>query len=88
MKFLEPVFSKQQSFYNKAYVKLEPMTMTYTLESYNTPVIKFKDRRIIWITENDNHLTQTTMKHIREFLKQNSMYPLTKSDLIELRENL
>ena len=64
------------------------MTMTYTLESYNTPVIKFKDRRIIWITENDKDLTQTTLKHIREFLMQNSMYPLTKSDLIELRAEL
>lgn len=88
MKFLEPVFSEQKSFYKKAYVKLEPMTMTYTLESYMTPVIKLKNRRIIWITENDNHLTQTTLKHIREFLMQNSMYPLTKSDLIELREEL
>ena len=88
MKFLEPVFSGQQSFYGKAYVKLEPMTMTYTLESYNTPVIQLKDKRIIWITENDKHLTQTTLKHIREFLMQNSMYPLTKSDLIELRAEL
>lgn len=65
---LVPVHDSRKSFYGKARVIDTDDTMT--LESYNTPVLKFErgSRKITLLPGWD--LSQTTLRHVKEFLKQ------------------
>jgi hypothetical protein len=64
---LNPRFDSRQSFYGKARVE-EAEDGTLTLISYRTPVAKIKGGKVellpLWST------SQTTLRHVKEFLKQ------------------
>lgn len=76
MKELKPIYSNQQSFYQKAYIK--DIKGGKVLYSYMTPVASVIGGKQV-ITNKMADLTATTMKHIHEFLKQNGTdYPKAK----------
>lgn len=75
---LRPRFESVNSFYKKA-------TMSDTengieLRSYDTPVA--------WVNEgvarvNTSHLSATTLRHVKEFLKQKGFKALNKKQIIK-----
>lgn len=77
---LKPRFSSKQSFYGKALVGID--NGVRVLYSYLTPVaLIVGDKQII--TNNEDLLSSTTMRHIHEFLKQFGSYDGPKSTLIK-----
>lgn len=83
---LSPVYDSRQSFYGKALVE-ETENRDKVLYSYMTIVSKYnpkeKTAEIYGGYAYDN-LTATTLRHIREFLKQNGMPTGTKKELIKM----
>lgn len=77
---LKPRFSSQQSFYGKALVGIN--NGVRVLYSYLTPVALIAGNKQI-ITNNEDLLSNTTMQHIHEFLKQFGSYDGPKSTLIK-----
>lgn len=65
---LLPVFDCRKSFNKKAYVIVEGCTQM--LYSYGTHILTESNGKITYITDNKNHFTQTTNRHINEFLRQ------------------
>lgn len=60
-------YDSRQSFYGKAHV-IDHENRTIELQSYNTIVARTENGKV---TQNDlNVYSQTTNRHIREFLKQ------------------
>ena len=78
---LEPEFSGRKSFYGKAHVN--DGEDGKTLRSYDTDIMTIKDGNIKMLCGEDA-LTQTTLRHIKEFLQQNGLEPLSKKQLIDL----
>lgn len=66
---LQPEMVNQKSFYNKAIVEYNE-NGEISLISYQTKMITIKDNEIIYKNEYDFNYTQTTLKHIKEFLYQ------------------
>jgi hypothetical protein len=77
---LDSKFSGQKSFYGKALVGIN--NGVRVLYSYLTPVALIADDKQI-ITNNEDLLSPTTMRHIHEFLKQFGSYDGSKSTLIK-----
>lgn len=68
--FLKPEHSKQKSFYKKALVFDDGKAKV--LVSYSTPVVVVVGNVFFKLQRDDSHTTsQTTMRHINEFLVQN-----------------
>lgn len=67
-KELEPKFENKKSYYHKAIIEKEQNTNNYLLTSYNTVVCAVIDNTIYLY--NLHMHTQTTKRHIVEFLKQ------------------
>lgn len=82
---LQPVFSNQKSFYKKAYVLDEAkyndhlVFVKNKLYSYDTliciveEVKNFKtmtSEKELFVNKNEDVYTQTTLKHVKEFVKQ------------------
>lgn len=65
--YLEPIFSDKMSFYKKAKVVFD--NSTTTLYSYNSKIIELKGRELIYMCD-EYLLSQTTLRHLKEFLKQ------------------
>ncbi len=80
---LEPEFSGRKSFYGKAHVT-DGDDGSKVLRSYDTDIMKIDSDGNITMLCNTDALTQTTLRHIREFLLQNNMEPLTKRQLFDL----
>lgn len=78
---LEPKFSGRKSFYGKANV--DNNNGVHRLVSYETPIMEVKDGNIKMLCRPE-HLTQTTLRHVREFLQQMGLEPLSKQELIKL----
>lgn len=79
---LEPKFANRKSFYGKAHVDtLEDGTKVLT--SYQTKVASVKDGEVKILCD-EKDLTQTTLRHIDEFLKQCGVQPLPKKELVKL----
>lgn len=74
---LQPIYINQKSFYNKAQVKhLE--NGHKVLYSYNTRVCELNaDNQIIEI----GYYSQTTARHINDFLQQNNLSKMTKKEI-------
>ena len=72
---LECRFGNNQSFYGKA--TIEESEKNITLLSYNTPIVTLNKQTnsLKWLY---NTYTQTTLKHVNEFLKQHNFEPITK----------
>lgn len=82
---LTPIFDRCKSFYGKAETIKEDNKII--LKSYNTNILEYntKTKKLTFLTNNKNHFTQTTNRHINEFLKQfTNETPKSKSKLIKL----
>ena len=82
---LKPKYENVKSYYNKAkilkHISIENKQIT-SLYSYETLVCYLKDNEV-FITKNKKHLTQTTLRHIREFLKQNNFKDKSKKEMLK-----
>lgn len=78
---LEPQYSGRNSFYGKAFVETDGNKKTLT--SYKTKIMTLEDGKITMLCDEDA-LSQTTLRHIREFLKQNGIEPLPRKELVKL----
>ena len=72
---LKPIYSREKSFYRKAIVEIEDNKKT--LYSYNTKVAVIEDNRAIVF----NTYSATTLRHIKEFLKQNGFEAESKKQI-------
>ena len=81
--YLQARFDSRQSFYNKATVT-EDANGKY-LKSYNTVVARITDKyngyAITPYAEVYGTYSQTTLRHIKEFLKQNGFKAETKAQI-------
>lgn len=79
--YLQPIFSDKMSFYKKARVIFDNgKTILY---SYETKIIELKGRELVYMCD-ECLLSQTTLRHLKEFLKQfykNQEY--TKKDILK-----
>lgn len=78
---LEPRFSSRKSFYGKA--GTDDTEDGKVLTSYQTKIMKIKDGKITMLC-GPEALTNTTLRHVREFLQQNGLEPMTKKQLVDL----
>lgn len=95
---LTTIFDNAKSFYNKAYIikyyNDNGIIQYYELYSYNTLVLTLKEGRYILNNNIDESLllSQTTLRHIKEFLKQkryclfDSIKINTKKDIIKYND--
>jgi hypothetical protein len=74
---LRPQYDARQSFYNKA--RVEDNGSELVLYSYNTPVAKIVDDSVELLPKWD--YSQTTLRHVKEFLKQNGFETGSVSEL-------
>lgn len=84
---LQPILTNQKSFYNKANVN----TTKYTkdLISYETKMATIKNGKLIYLNKNINNYTQTTLKHLKDFLYQElNIKDLTKKDILKMMKDL
>lgn len=77
---LKPIYTNQKSFYGKALVK-DTKGEGLVLYSYNTKVAQ-KKNQVLKVTHNKNHLTSTTLKHIKEFMQQLGYSKMTKNEIL------
>lgn len=69
-------YDSRQSFYDKAKVIVKNNIKVLT--SYDTPVALIEDDKVYI----DDLYSQTTLRHIKEFLKQNGYDALTKKQIL------
>ena len=70
-------YDARKSFYGKAKVKIkEDLKMLF---SYDIEVCKIQNNQPKIMIDN---ITQTTLRHIKEFLKQNGFFADTKKQII------
>lgn len=84
---LLPIYDSRKSFYCKAIVEEENENIK--LYSYNTLVCTLSHNNVILNNNIDQSplFSNTTLRHIKEFLKQfyfNSDHNITKKDLLKL----
>ena len=70
--FLESIYNSQKSFYNKAYVISNNKFIS--LYSYNTFIIAIDRESKELIYSHYWDYSQTTLRHLKEFLKQNESF--------------
>lgn len=78
-------FDPRASFYGKAHVKETPKY--YTLISYDTEILKLnkETQKITFLCSSEWAFSQTTCRHINEFLKQfTNEKPKSKKELLKL----
>lgn len=85
MSYLEPIYDSRKSFYNKAMV-VEDANGKY-LQSYETVVARITDKNngysIAPYAEVYGDYSQTTLRHIKEFLRQNGFKAETKQQILK-----
>lgn len=74
---MTPQYDNRKSFYNKAIV--DDNGNEKTLYSYNTPVVKIIDGKVELLPKWD--WSQTTLRHVKEFLKQNGFEATSLSQI-------
>ncbi len=76
----------QKSFYNKAIVSEYINSLCQVkqdLLSYGTKVAEYNtETKVLKISGNDAHFTQTTNKHINSFLEFNNLPTMNKKELL------
>ena len=77
MKNLEAIYDSRNSFYGKAKIELDGNQII--LYSYGT-LVAFIENDIAYIT---GDYTQTTLRHIKEFLLQNGFVAINKKQMME-----
>lgn len=84
---LKAIYTNQNSFYGKATTTTNKNTII--LKSYNTNILEYNTttKKITFLTHNKDHFTQTTNKHINEFLKQyTNETTKTKKELLKMAQ--
>ena len=84
---LRTVYSKQHSFYKKAWVREEEDGTQYLYSYYSMIITNFG--KVLIFEKDTNLYSLTTMKHVREYLKQigkRDLAALTKSNLLKRLE--
>lgn len=85
---LTPEYNTRKSFYGKAYINIYPTKKT--LFSYGVEVISVNLRgEVIDFPIEEDKLSQTTLSHTREFLKQtvDESKSWTKKEILDLKRN-
>lgn len=80
-------YDSRASFYGKAHI-IET-TKYYTLVSYNTEILKLDKRtgKIKFLCADEWAFSQTTNRHINEFLKQfTNETPKSKKELLQMAQ--
>ena len=78
---LQPILNNQKSYYKKANIK--ETKNEKTLISYTTKIATIKNNKLIYLNKNIDVYTQTTLKHLKDFLYQElSINGLKKRDII------
>lgn len=83
-KELKPVYDNAKSFYKKAYILYENNVIK--LYSYNTLVCVIMNKRykLNYNIDTDLLFSNTTLRHIKEFLKQYlNIFDFSKNDIIK-----
>ncbi len=84
LKELKPQFENVKSYYKKAMI--EYTTNGIVLYSYEVKIATIKDNKY-QLHCDDNDLTRTTLRHLKEFLQQNKVYNgEKKNDFIKVLE--
>ena len=84
---LKPVLYSQKSYYNKA--EIEHVGDVLNLYSYDTEMMSVLDNEIFYINDDLEKYTQTTLKHVKDFLYQTlGLQGLTKKDIIKIIDDL
>ena len=78
---LSPQHDARKSFYGKAHVVTDS-DGTQILYSYNTPVVEIKDDNVKLLAMWDS--SQTTLRHVKEFLQQNGFSVGSKQQIARL----
>ena len=78
---LSPSYDSRKSFYGKAHVVTDD-DGTEILYSYDTPVVKIKDGKVELLAQWDS--SQTTLRHVKEFLRQNGFKADSKAQIAKL----
>lgn len=80
-KELIPIYENVKSYYKKAYIKKyynkDDIINKYELISYKTSILYLKDSKIYFNYKDINNkkiYSQTTLRHIKEFIKQYYYY--------------
>ena len=77
MKNLKPIYSNSKSFYGKAKIEIGAnRIILYSYDSY----VAYIENDVAYIT---GYYTQTTMRHIKEFLLQNGFEAVSKKQMME-----
>ena len=77
---LKPLNDTRKSFYNKARVKQEDNKLI--LISYATEVLQIENKKA-FLNPDYTTISNTTLRHIKEFLKQNGFKADSKSQILE-----
>lgn len=104
--YLKPIFEDVKSYYEKATIKKyynkNNIIIKYELLSYNTSILYLENSKIYFNYKDINNkkiYTHTTLRHIKEFLKQKYYYlesnyknildkeKITKNDIKKLMED-
>ena len=83
---LNTLFDYRKSFYGKAVVEGDPKTGDLTLKSYGTKVAVIEAPRFHGEERKlrvFGTYSVTTLRHIKEFMRQNGYPPLTKNEIVE-----
>lgn len=80
------LYDSRKSFYGKAIVEHQDNNTNslYILHSYHTPVLMYDVRQNKCRIYSENHLTATTLRHVKEFLKQQKLPCGSKAELIKM----
>ena len=78
--YLEPIYDKRKSFYGKAFIGKDDAGNDI-LKSYDTLVAKIVDGKPEVYTNVDMWDSNTTLRHIKDFLKQNGFKADTKAQI-------
>lgn len=78
---LECIYDSRKSFYNKA--KVENLEGILILHSYDIKVCRISPKNREVMLFNIDKYSQTTIRHIKEFLKQNKFKAETKAQILK-----
>ena len=67
---LQVKFGNQNSFYKKAFVREDEEATQYLVSYYQTIITNYNKGKALKFEEDINLYSNTTMRHVREYLKQ------------------
>ena len=83
---LRVIHGKQESFYKKAFIKEDDNSTQYLYSYYSLIVTNYGNA--LQFEENLNLYTNTTLRHVREYLKQIGKWDLAKLSKSKLLKKL